>query len=89
MKEFSLLIIKILTYQPNGEQIIIEWLLTIGFLIFLMVALFKILKIVKKAFRDSLYSGDDEYISDDLERDRSDSDIDDVLNKYYGDGAEV
>ena len=62
MKEFSLLIIKVLTYQPNGEQMIIEWLLTIGLLTFLMVALFKIWKIVKKAFQDSLYSGSDEYI---------------------------
>ena len=62
MKEFSLLIIKILTYQPNGEQMIIEWLLSIGLIIFLMVVLFKIWKIVKKAFLYSLYSGDDEYI---------------------------
>lgn len=62
MKEFSLLIIRILTYQPNGEQMIIEWLLSIFLITFLMVALFKIWKIVKKAFQDSLYSGDDEYI---------------------------
>ena len=51
-----------------------------------MVALFKIWKIVKKAFQDSLYSGDDE---DDLECDRFDSDIDDVLNNYCDDGLEV
>lgn len=89
MKEFSLLIIRILTYQPNGEQMIIEWLLSIFLIIFSIVVLFKIFKIVKKAFRDSLYSGDDEYIDYDLERDRSDSDIDDVLNKYYDDHLEV
>lgn len=65
MKEFSLLIIKVLTYQPNGEQMIIEWLLTIGLIIFLMVALFKIFKVVKTAFRNSL-NGDDEYIEDEV-----------------------
>ena len=88
MKEFSLLIIKILTYQPNGEQMIIEWLLSIGLLIFLMVALYKIFKVVKSAFRSYLCGDDDDvFILDDL-RDRSDSDIEDVLNKYY-DGSEV
>lgn len=86
MKEFFQLIIRILTYQPTGEPTIIEWLLSIFLIIFLMVALFKIWKIVKKAFQDSLYSGDDE---DDLECDRFDSDIDDVLNNYCDDGLEV
>ena len=62
MREFSLLIIKILTYQPNGEQMIIEWLLTIGLLIFLMVALYKIFKVVKTAFQNSLRGGDDDCI---------------------------
>lgn len=88
MKEFSLLIIRILTYQPNGEHMIIEWLLSISLITFSMVVLFKIYKIVKKAFRDSLYSSvDDEYI--DLDQAKVDSDIDDVLNKYYDDCLEV
>lgn len=62
MKEFSLLFIKILTYQPNGDQMIIEWLLTIGLITFLIFALHKIFKVVKTAFQNSLRGGDDELI---------------------------
>ena len=67
MKEFSLLIIKILTYQPNGEQMIIEWLLFIGLITFLMLALYRIFKVVKTAFQNSLRGGDDDLIIDEEE----------------------
>lgn len=67
MREFSLLIIKILTYQPNGEQMIIEWLLTIGLLIFLIVGLYRIFNVVKTAFQNSLRGGDDDFIIDEEE----------------------
>lgn len=67
MREFSLLIIKILTYQPNGEQMIIEWLLFIGLVTFLMLALYRIFKVVKTAFQNSLRGGDDDFIIDEEE----------------------
>lgn len=61
MREFSLLIIKVLTYQPNGEQMIIEWLLSIGLITFLILALYRIFKVVKTAFQNSLRGGDDDF----------------------------
>lgn len=67
MREFSLLIIKILTYQPNGEQMIIEWLLFIGLITFLILALYLTFKVVKTAFQNSLRCGDDDLIIDEEE----------------------
>ena len=54
-----------------------------------MVALLKIWRIVKKAFQDSLYSGDEECIDLDLDQGKVDSDTEDVLNKFYDDCLEV
>lgn len=67
MREFSLLIIKVLTYQPNGEQMIIEWLLFIGLITFLILALYRIFKVVKTAFQNSLRGGDEDFIIDEEE----------------------